>query len=96
MRYLGTVAQNTTLPHIRDICYTEMFARTLRRLFNTNISGLILRHQERSKANSQEDIRLKRQLENIFTPEWQKEITLGSSVSGRVADSKGFLHRENL
>lgn len=54
MRYLGVVAQGTILPHIRDICYTEMFARTLKRLFNTNISNLILKRQERTVANKEE------------------------------------------
>lgn len=62
MRYLGVVAQNTTLPHIRDICYTEMFARTLRRLFNTNISNLILKHQERTVENKKEIQELKRNI----------------------------------
>jgi len=35
MRYLGAVAQLSELPHIKDICITEMIARTLKRMFNT-------------------------------------------------------------
>jgi hypothetical protein len=44
MRYLGRVASTAELPHVKDICITEMVARTLKRLFNTQISGLVLSH----------------------------------------------------
>lgn len=35
MRYLGAVTNMCKLPHVKDICITEMFARTLKRMFNT-------------------------------------------------------------
>lgn len=47
MRYLGTVASACSIPHIKDICITEMFARTLKRMFNTQISQEILDHNQR-------------------------------------------------
>ncbi len=49
MRYLGLVTSLSLSPHIQDICITEMVARTLKRIFNTQISGNILRNQERMK-----------------------------------------------
>ena len=51
MRYLGWVASKSELPHVKDICINEMVARTLKRLFNTQISSLILNHQEALLAN---------------------------------------------
>lgn len=49
MRYLGWVALKAELPHVKDICITEMVARTLKRLFNTQISGLVLNNQDKIK-----------------------------------------------
>ena len=46
MRYLGLVATKSELPHVKDICITEMIGRTLKRVFNTQISSLILNHQK--------------------------------------------------
>jgi len=34
MRYLGMVTWQSTSPHIKDICITEMTARVLKRIFN--------------------------------------------------------------
>lgn len=46
MRYLGQVAFICASPHIKDICLTEMFARTLKRIFNTQVSQNILENQQ--------------------------------------------------
>ena len=42
MRYLGEVARLSKLKHVKDLCVTEMLARTLKRFFNTSCSRLIL------------------------------------------------------
>lgn len=54
MRYLGKVAQKSTLKHVKDLCVTEMLARTLKRIFNKAISEQILKHQERKQANEEQ------------------------------------------
>ena len=38
MRYLGRVAQLSKLKHVKDLCITDMLARTLKRIFNSAIS----------------------------------------------------------
>ena len=42
MRYLGKVAQSSKLKHVKDLCFTDMLARTLKRIFNIALSQLIL------------------------------------------------------
>lgn len=42
MRYLGSVASLSKLKHVKDLCFTDMLARTLKRFFNTSCSKLIL------------------------------------------------------
>jgi len=54
MRYLGLVANLSGLPHIIDICITEMVARTLKRIFNAHVSSSILEHQDRIVQNQKE------------------------------------------
>ena len=41
MRYIGYVAQYSTLYHVKDICINEMIARVLKRLLNSEISNSI-------------------------------------------------------
>lgn len=43
MRYLGKVAQRTTLPHIRSLCVWEMLARSMSRIYNYWISEFLLK-----------------------------------------------------
>lgn len=42
LRYLGIIAENTTLPHIRDIATVEIVARTAKHLLFQQIAELIL------------------------------------------------------
>ena len=42
MRYLGKVAEESNLPHIRILCVWEMLARSMARMFNFWISEFIL------------------------------------------------------
>lgn len=60
MRYLGSVASLSKLKHVKDLCYTDMLARTLKRFFNTVCSELII---ENHKLN--EDVREKRNEINV-------------------------------
>ena len=95
MRYLGVVAQGTTLPHIRDICYTEMFARTLKRLFNTNISNLILKRQERKIANKEEVQQHRKNINLLDNPDYQGQITIGTIHAAKGGDSK-ISYKDNM
>ena len=38
MRYLSNVAMLSNLKHVKDLCITEMLARTLKRIFNKALS----------------------------------------------------------
>ena len=49
MRYLGKVAELSKLKHVKDLCITEMLARSLKRIFNSAMSQLILNNQERKQ-----------------------------------------------
>jgi hypothetical protein len=42
MRYLSHAACLTEVPHVREICITEMFSRTLKNIMNLQMSQLIL------------------------------------------------------
>jgi len=42
MRYLGEVALQASLHHVKEICRIEMIARTLKRILNTQMSRKIL------------------------------------------------------
>jgi protein TIF31 len=47
MRYLGKIASLSKLKHVKDICVTDMLARVLKRLFNTQMSQSILNRNKR-------------------------------------------------
>lgn len=51
MRYLGVVALESVCSHIKDICVTDMIARTLKRILNQQISELILENQKNLDMN---------------------------------------------
>jgi hypothetical protein len=46
MRYLGEVATQTSMTHIKEICVIEMCARTLKVILNMEISRKILKHRD--------------------------------------------------
>lgn len=41
MRYLGVVASLSMVPHVKDICITEMLARSCKNILNRQIAALI-------------------------------------------------------
>jgi hypothetical protein len=45
MRYLGAIAKQTTLTHVREICEIEMIARTLKEILNSTVSSYILKQR---------------------------------------------------
>jgi len=47
MRYLSHVAVMSQVPHIQDICLTEMLARTCKNIINSQLSQLILENKEK-------------------------------------------------
>lgn len=42
MRYLSHISVLTQVPHVRDLCVTEMLARTFKNIVNTQMSELVL------------------------------------------------------
>ena len=54
MRYLGEIANKSKLRHVKDLCITDMFARTLKRLFSSQLSESILHYQKRQYEIKQE------------------------------------------
>lgn len=42
MRYLSHVACLSKVPHVREICITEMFARVMKNIINAQLAQLIL------------------------------------------------------
>lgn len=43
MRYLGKVAAITTMPSIKSLCVWEMIARSLKRMFNFELSNFVMK-----------------------------------------------------
>ena len=46
MRYLSHVAVSSQVPHVKEICLTEMLARTCKNILNYQLSQLILENKE--------------------------------------------------
>ena len=54
MRYLGDIASLSKFRHVKDLCITDMFARTLKRLFNSQLSNQILNQNQREEEIARE------------------------------------------
>jgi len=63
MRYLGNVAEQSKLKHVKDLCVTEMLARTLKRTFNTALSQLILTNCDRKGEIAVDSKEIEKQIE---------------------------------
>jgi hypothetical protein len=50
MRYLGEVAKETNMTHVKEICLVEMCARTLKVILNTEVARKILEHRDEIRA----------------------------------------------
>lgn len=82
MRYLGWVASKSELTHVKDICIIEMVARTLKRLFNTQITSLILNQQEAILANQKAELENRDELKNLQSRRKESIILKQSDFSG--------------
>lgn len=69
MRHLGKVAQLSKLKHVKDMCITDMLARTLKRIFNTAISQLIYLNCQRKTDNQQRNKEVDNQIYKLQSPE---------------------------
>lgn len=49
LRYLGLVAQHSKLPHIQEVCTTEMVARSCKRILNYKLSRFTVLSGEKVK-----------------------------------------------
>ena len=64
MRYLGMVTSLSVVPHVRDVCITEMISRACKNIINKQIAGMILEHQRRFQENEEKREQLKKQWNN--------------------------------
>ncbi|KAL4449083.1 hypothetical protein ABPG74_021075 [Tetrahymena malaccensis] len=64
MKYLGFIAQNTSLPFIQNLCLTDMVARAFKKILNFTISDIYLRF---NKFLSQDDYQLSLQRQKQAT-----------------------------
>ncbi|KAL4506990.1 hypothetical protein ABPG72_001411 [Tetrahymena utriculariae] len=64
MRHLGKVASRSNLPHIKEICITDMIARSSKKILRANLAKLIVNHYSQSKGYQTYDAAQK--LENIL------------------------------
>jgi hypothetical protein len=64
MRYLGMVTSLSVVPHVRDVCITEMVARACKNIINKQVAGMILEHQRRFQENEEKREQLKKQWNN--------------------------------
>jgi hypothetical protein len=44
MRYLGLVTSLSVVPHVKDLCITEMLARSCKNILNKQVAAMILDH----------------------------------------------------
>ena len=51
MRYLGWIASNTTLPHIKEICQIEMIARSCKKMIRYHLSEMIMNFDKEKNKN---------------------------------------------
>jgi hypothetical protein len=49
VRYLGLVAQQTALPHIKDICVVEIIARAAKKMLNQHLAEVMFDYAEEGK-----------------------------------------------
>ncbi|KAL4486687.1 hypothetical protein ABPG72_022162 [Tetrahymena utriculariae] len=81
MKYLGYIAQNTSLPFIQNLCLTDMVARAFKKILNFTISDIYLRF---NKFLSQDEYQLSLQRQkqatfqqnqgNALTPQQQTQL----------------------
>ena len=64
MRYLGMVTSLSVVPHVRDVCITEMVARACKNIINKQVAGMVLEHQRRYQENEEKRAELKKQWGN--------------------------------
>jgi hypothetical protein len=64
MRYLGMVTQLSVVPHVRDLCITEMIARSAKNIINKQVAAMVIEHQRRYQDNEDRRELLKKQANN--------------------------------
>ena len=52
MRYLGWIASNTTMPHIKEICQVEMIARSCKKMLRFYLAELIMNFDLKKNRNT--------------------------------------------
>ena len=83
MRYLGYVARMSSLDHIKQICVIEMLARTMKRIFNCQISDTL---RENAKEQEKEEFNMLKEPKTSIL----KEGGRSSVYKKQVAFGEGF------
>lgn len=55
MRHLGKVASRTSLPHIKEMCITDMIARTTKKILRAHLAQFILFYSSNAADYSLKD-----------------------------------------
>lgn len=70
MRYLSFIACMTTVPHIRQLCITEMLGRTCKNILNEQMAEAIIEeNQKLTRAN----FGLKKKKLNVFADDFEND-----------------------
>ena len=95
MRYLGWIASNTTLPHIKEICQIEMIARSCKKMLRFHLAEMIMNFDKEKNKNVSPTTRSETEKKTIIATN-AKNINhhlWGGTLAGRIA---GDLFPANL
>ena len=85
LRYLGWIASNTTLPHIKEICQIEMIARVCKKILRYHLSEMLLNYDKEKNKNIPQPKLVETEKKTIST---SKNIThlWSGTIVGRMGD----------
>ena len=84
MRYLSHICVLTQMPHVMDLCVTEMLARTCKHIINKQMSELILENKLEFNYLEGEFLSTERRITELKT---QKKAVGARNRPGRGDDS---------
>lgn len=85
MRYLGWIASNTTLPHVKEICQIEMISRACKKIIRYHISEMILNFDKEKNKNAPQPKIVETEKKNISNSKNISHLWSGTLV-GRMGD----------
>jgi len=67
-RYLSHICVLTQVPHVKDLCVTEMLARTFKNIMNQKLSELVLENKIEYKQLAQRFKDLEKEIKILSNP----------------------------